>query len=121
MPHNDFGYVDLYDSILNSSTRLYGHNIEDVGTSGSDGWTNVAYNFTTAGNYYIQAGVANVNDNGVPSTLGLDNFQLTAAPPSAAAVPEPGSYGLMGMAIIGIIGFFERRKKREKSFSTLVA
>ena len=60
----------------------------------------------TAGNVAFRYFVTNGGPQGVNSNyIGIDTFSITAA------IPEPGTYGLMGLGIAGVLLAARRRKQ----------
>jgi hypothetical protein len=71
-------------------------------------WLDGAYTFDLAGNYVLEFGVVNANDELYQSGLAIDGIKITAKenPPE---VPEPASLALLGLGLIGL-GALRRRK-----------
>lgn len=81
---------------------------------GFTGWVSSTYNIANTGNYVLEFGVINWNDNGWDSGLAFDGITVAGTPISA--VPEPESLALM-LAGLGIVGAMARRRQSKKSLS----
>lgn len=107
---DDDGYVRIFDATHNFLLFQY----DIVAAGGNDAstpWTHVSQ-LLARGTYTIEAGVRNVGDDpdtytpGFDSKLLLDNVSVTAA-----AVPEPATWGLLIAGFAGVGGMLRRRRE----------
>lgn len=94
LPYNDFAFYSLVAAT--GATLL--SNVAAVGNYGSSGLQSLSYTITTAGTYTLGFGVFNSFDQGLPSTLTIDNV---------ATVPTPAL--LPGLIGIGMAAFRKRK------------
>jgi PEP-CTERM motif-containing protein len=80
---------------------------------GYTGWVQSTYTIGTAGNYFLQFGVANwadlAYDSGLAfagATIGGDIIDIG----NGSSVPEPGSLILLGTGLLGLVGKTIRRR-----------
>lgn len=104
LPYDDDAYVRIFDLI--TSLTVFSASVGSVGDYGETGWTHFAANLGP-GSYTLQAGVRNNGDNGVDSSLLLDNVSIRGA---VAAVPEPGAWALMILGFGGAGAALRRRR-----------
>lgn len=102
MPYNDWGFVRLIHS--GGTIDLFGSDIAAVGDFGYTPWTGFNVNLA-AGEYTLEAGVVNFEDDLNASVLLVDAFQL-----AETAVPEPATWALM-IAGFGLAGAALRRRR----------
>jgi hypothetical protein len=83
---------------------------------GFTGWITSQYTFAAAGNYLLEFGAVNWNDEAYDSGLAFDGITIAGVPidevPPVGAVPEPSTYALM-FAGLGAVGWMSRRRRRE--------
>ncbi|NDY93442.1 NF038132 family protein [Ideonella livida] len=80
---------------------------------GHTGWVNSSYTLTSAGNYYLEFGVANWGDTSFDSGMAVAGITVAGQTVNtAAAVPEPESWALL-MAGLGAVGIVRRRRRRQ--------
>lgn len=82
--YNDYGYVKI--SRGNWSQTLFSSSVSTVGNWGYTPWTGFSIFLADAGDYTIEAGVANATDDFNPSFLLVDAFSVT---------PEPATWAMM--------------------------
>jgi hypothetical protein len=80
----------------------------DVGC-GYTGWIGSSYNISNAGNYYLQFGMINWDDQLYDSGLAIDSVTLNGIPIPGDDTPEPGSLVLLGSGVAGIAGLLRRK------------
>jgi hypothetical protein len=66
-----------------------------------------SYKIASAGQYYLEFGVTNWDDNNYQSGLAFDGVTLGGQP---LPVPEPATYGMLG-AGLGLLALRRRLKK----------
>jgi hypothetical protein len=112
LPWNDSGFVRLYQladgeigttALSENPTQLFFAEIAMVGNWGFTDWTSFSIPLT-AGNYRVEIGVTDVNDDREPSVLLVDNFAMT--------VPEPSAWALMLAGFFGVGVSLRRRAAR---------
>lgn len=100
-PYLDFGYVKLIGP--GGATRtLFSSGVGSVGDYGRTPWIEIGAELA-AGDYLIEAGIANVGDDLQSSFLLLDGFSVTA-------VPEPATWATMIAGFFGLGGVLRRRR-----------
>lgn len=72
------------------------------------GWIGMTYEIAAAGNYYLEFGVVNWDDQAFDSGLAFDGI-LVGGVPIDGTVPEPASLALLGIGLAGL-GAMRRRK-----------
>jgi hypothetical protein len=130
--YKDYAWVRLINKTLNDATVVLFNSRTDItsvtlggpkwsalGTDsttcfgpgcGYSGWLSSDYLFSNAGDYVLEFGVVNWNDNDFQSGLAFDGVTLTS--PGANNVPEPASLALFGIGLASL-GVFRRRKLAE--------
>ncbi|GGY11796.1 PEP-CTERM sorting domain-containing protein [Massilia dura] len=76
---------------------------------GYTGWVQSSYRIADAGNYYLEFGVTNWDDEEYQSGLAFDGVTLDGVP--LPAVPEPATYGMM-LGGLGLLAAWRRRAGR---------
>lgn len=77
---------------------------------GSTGWVLSSFDIALAGNYLLEFGVTNFNDNSYQSGLAFDGITVDGKPiDPPSSVPLPGAVWLFGTAIAGFAGFGRRK------------
>lgn len=76
---------------------------------GYTGWVQSSYKITAAGQYYLEFGVTNWDDENYQSGLAFDGVTLDGVP--LPAVPEPSTYGMM-LGGLGLLAAMRRRAGR---------
>jgi hypothetical protein len=69
----------------------------DVGC-GYTGWIQMTYTIVTAGTYFLQFGVTNVNDTAFDSGLAVSGASIGGVP-IGPPIPEPGVLALLGLGL----------------------
>lgn len=75
---------------------------------GYTGWVSSTYSIANAGNYILEFGVTNWNDNAFQTGLAFDGITVGGTP--IGEVPEPATLALLGLGLFGI-NAARRRKK----------
>lgn len=82
------------------------------GGCGNTGWVESFYNIANAGSYYLEFGTVNWSDSIYHTGLAFDGItvggQVIGTPP-VTAVPEPGTFAMLGLGLAGL-GYLRRRK-----------
>jgi hypothetical protein len=104
----DAAYVEILDSAKKVVATPWSILTSSSTTPYWDGpWTTWSWTASSAGTYYVQYGVANVNDGSYPSYALFDNL---TDPPGGATVPEPAS---MLLICTGLPILLKARKKEQ--------
>jgi hypothetical protein len=80
----------------------------DTGCGYTD-WVKATYEIPTTGNYLLEFGVTNWNDQAYNSGMAFDGATIAGKP--IEGVPEPATMLLIGAGLIGLAGFSRRRIK----------
>lgn len=99
-PYFDFGYLKITGMGL--SRTLFSSDVGAVGDYGQTGWRTFGVNLL-AGDYTLEAGIANVGDDFQASFLLLDGFSI-------GAVPEPATWALMLSGFFSLGAMLRRRR-----------
>ena len=99
-PYLDFGYVKIFGMGL--SQTLFSSGVTAVGDYGRTDWTRFGINLA-AGEYTIEAGIANVGDDLQSSFLLLDDVSI-------GSVPEPATWALMLSGFFSLGAMLRRRR-----------
>lgn len=99
-PYLDFGYLKI--SGVGLSQTLFASDVGLVGDYGQTGWQTFGVNLL-AGDYTIEAGIANVGDDLQSSFLLLDGFAI-------GAIPEPATWAMMLAGFFGVGATLRRRR-----------
>lgn len=99
-PYNDFAYIKVTG--VSGSYTVFSTDVLTVGDYGRTPWRGFG-KVLEAGDYTIEAGIANVGDNMQTSFLLLDDFRVTA-------VPEPATWALMLSGFFGLGAVLRRRR-----------
>lgn len=85
---------------------------------GNTGWVLSNYSVPVSGDFVLEFGVVNWNDNSYQSGLAFDGITVGGAPitppppPAAVAVPAVGLYGLLAMGgLLGLVGALRSRRR----------
>ncbi|WP_166830630.1 PEP-CTERM sorting domain-containing protein [Thalassoroseus pseudoceratinae] len=100
--NNDFAFWSL--SGANNGERLA--NAE----SGATAFQTKTYDVDSAGIYTLAFGVMNENNDFGPSQLLIDNVSFEATATSGSPTPEPGTWAMMALGMIGFAGVWYRQK-----------
>ena len=79
---------------------------------GYTGWVGSSFTIGSAGDYFLDFGVMNWNDEQFQSGLAIDNVTVAGTPipgEGGGTVPEPGSMTLVGTGLLGLAGAVRRR------------
>jgi len=107
IPYND----DAYVQILQGNVVLFSSDVAAVGDFGNTPWTAFSYQFAAGGSYTIEAGVRNVLDNGLSSSMGLDNVRIS----SSSVTPEGSSLAMFALGGLPLAVGFGRKFRRKTS------
>jgi hypothetical protein len=79
---------------------------------GYTGWIQSDYSIAKSGQYILEFGVTNWTDKAFDSGLAFDGITVAGVPiVNVPAVPEPGTYALMGLGLAALAASARRRRK----------
>lgn len=79
---------------------------------GYTGWVNANYTIATAGNYYLEIGVTNWDDEVYDTGLAMSGVTVGGKPiEPPVGVPEPAALGMFGLGVL-LIGLFAGLRRR---------
>ena len=104
MPYDDFAFVRITPVGGVAHTLFASHVGVFPQGYGQTGWTAFSH-YLDAGDYLLEAGIANVGDDLQSSFLLLDDFKVTAA-----AVPEPTTWAMMLTGFFGLGVMLRQRR-----------
>ena len=119
---SDGGIIFGYNGIPDTTTALDEHLIVGVSTGHMTGVVD-AYDYSivnevelrgTAYELFEIGGTGFDLDNSNISFMPFVDPEPPQSPPSAAPIPEPGSFVLLSVAIIGFIGYISKRSEKGK-------
>lgn len=77
---------------------------------GYTGWIKMSYNIAAAGDYILEFGVVDWNDQIYDSGLAFDGILVAGKPIDTSTVPEPATLALLGLGLAGL-GFMRRKAR----------
>jgi hypothetical protein len=77
---------------------------------GLTGWITSNFTGEAAGNYVLEFGVSNASDIYYDSGLAFAGVEVGGSPITPSATPEPSSFLMLGLGLVGLLAFSMRRR-----------